>query len=1605
MYFADGLAVNNIRRVRKIVGLMLAVVMAATVLAIANTEDAGAQPDQANQRAAEFCSAYHLFGGEPVDVAKTADNQTVLAQTSWRWNDIIGCYLVLDPAATATLRAAGPPASLPQGETETSRRCSAYHRFGGEPVDVAKTADNQTVLARLSWNSNSIIQCFLVLDPAAVATLRAAAMSPTPTVTAPGIPTGVTAIAGDRQITVAWTAPADDGGASITYYTVAYKAGSFVCPTTLDRTWTQRTTARTAITLSNLADGTAYRLCVKANNRVGGSGWATASATPASVPGAPTNVNLTGGDGQITATWTAAPDNGARITSYTIQRCNATGGACTSTWTDAGTSTTTRHTISGLSDGASYGIRIRATNANGPGGWSTTAYESTGAYPPDTPSEVTASIGNRYITLEWDAPDPNGSPITGYTVECRLSANTTTTGSCSSSSWTTYRTTSNTSVRVGSLTNGVSYDLRVKATNRAGSSDWSEVTTATASDTPGTPINFQAVNSGRNIRVTWSAPASGGAPITRYVVEYCSSTCSTTSISGDPPPTTATLSGLRSGTTYTVRVQAVNTAGESAWSRSDSATTPAVPGKPTGLNFTSITNSQITVGWTAPDSSALTAPTNYNVQYCAARASTDGSRYCTSSWYTAGTSTGTSLDITGLTGGTDYRVRVRAVNNAGNSAWSTTRSTTTLAAVAPGTPGGPTLTPGNKQITVRWTAPADNGARITRYTVECRDSDSTNTSGNCKSDAWAQYTTTTSTSITIRSLTNGTSYEVRVQATSSAGPSAWSDPASTTPAAAPGKPTNLTLSENFIAGTGDDLDQYDLRVSWSAATRNGSNLHGYTVEYRASGNSWSYADFVDQTDDSGNWSFTIQDLTPDTTYYVRVNTISDSGISGWATATTTISGRPGKPTITSLEISGTSITVSWNSVSSATDFDVQYKERTQSTWTTLSGSEDPMDGTTTTTTFTVPTSGTFYQVRVQAANSNGAGPWSDIPAAPGAPTGLTATPGSGQIALSWTAPTDNGGDDIKNYTVECKRTSGSSGSSACDTGSYAVSSTSATASATITGLTNGQTYSVRVKANNDAGSSGWVYASAKPANAPGAPTGLTANSGNAQIALSWTAPANDGGSAITNYTVSYKANAASCSPAPNSTWTTTTSSRTSTNIGSLTNGTSYGFCIRTNNNAGSSSWIYTSAKPATAPGKPTGLTADPGDKQIALSWTAPTDTGGNAINNYTVECKRNSGNQGSSTCDTGSYAVILTPAGTATSAEIPGLNNGQTYSVRIKANNNAGSSGWVYASAKPATVPGVPTSLTANRGNAQIDLSWTAPTDTGGSGITITSYTVQYRACTKSTDLDCSESSPTWGSWTEKTVTKTSTTITGLTNGTAYQVQVRANNDTGAGAPTAPVKAIPAAAPAAPTVFTTTPGKSRLALSWTKPTDTGGIDLGNYTVECKRNSGNQGSSTCDTSSYAVILTPAGTATSAEIPGLTHGQTYSVRIKANHNAGSSGWVYALGVPNIPVPGTPTVNTPTTGTQKITLSWTAPTDTGGSGITITSYTVRYRACTATPLTCSTNPTWGSWTEVSLTTTSKEITGLTTGTKYQLQVRAHNIHGPSDWAPATAKEATPD
>ncbi|MGA0186289.1 MAG: S8 family serine peptidase, partial [Ilumatobacteraceae bacterium] len=164
-----------------------------------------------------------------------------------------------------------------------------------------------------------------------------------------------------------------------------------------------------------------------------------------------------------------------------------------------------------------------------------------------------------------------------------------------------------------------------------------------------------------------------------------------------------------------------------------------------------------------------------------------------------------------------------------------------------------------------------------------------------------------------------------------------------------------------------------------------------------------------------------------------------------------------------------------------------------------------------------------------------------------------------------------------------------------------------------------------------------------------------------------------------------------------------------------------------------------------APSAPTSLSAVGGVEQAQLAWTAPTLTGGTPITDYVIEFAL----VGSPT-----WSVFNDGTSTTTSATVTGLTNGRTYQFRVRAVSSGGTGEASLTASTPVGVPGVPTSLAATPLAASVRLTWTAPTQNGGS--VITDYVIEFS----------DDAGDTWTTFTDAVSTTASATVTGLTNGT-----------------------------------------------------------------------------------------------------------------------------------------------------------------------------------------------------------------------------------------------
>ncbi len=136
---------------------------------------------------------------------------------------------------------------------------------------------------------------------------------------------------------------------------------------------------------------------------------------------------------------------------------------------------------------------------------------------------------------------------------------------------------------------------------------------------------------------------------------------------------------------------------------------------------------------------------------------------------------------------------------------------------------------------------------------------------------------------------------------------------------------------------------------------------------------------------------------------------------------------------------------------------------------------------------------------------------------PQAPTNVVATPGEASAAVSWIAPSSDGGSPITSYTATA-----SPGGATCTW-------TTGALDCTVSGLTNGDPYTFTVTATNGVGTgpSSTPSSAVTPATDPAAPTGVGASPANSSASVSWTAPS-DGGSTITGYTVTASPGGKTC---------------------------------------------------------------------------------------------------------------------------------------------------------------------------------------------------------------------------------------------------------------------------------------------------------------------------------------------------------------------------------------------------------------------------------------------------------------------------------------------
>ncbi len=397
---------------------------------------------------------------------------------------------------------------------------------------------------------------------------------------------------------------------------------------------------------------------------------------------------------------------------------------------------------------------------------------------------------------------------------------------------------------------------------------------------------------------------------------------------------------------------------------------------------------------------------------------------------------------------------------------------------------------------------------------------------------------------------------------------------------------------------------------------------------------------------------------------------------------------------------------------------------------TVSGSASPL-------VVNLLDNGFNYTCSVTATNAAGTGDPTSVNVTPTAPVTVPGPPtinfisaGDGQASIDFAPPSSNGGATISGYTANC------GGAPVIGSGSPI----------TVSGLSNGTTYSCTVAATNSAGTGPPSSAmNVTPGTVAGAPTNISAVAGNTQATISFTPPASNGGSNITSYGVTCNPGSVLASGQP-----------PSITVTGLTNATAYSCNVVAFNAFGpGAASAPVSVTPAGVPAAPVIGAATAGNTVASIAFTAPASNGGSAITGFTATC--NPGN-------------ISAPGG-ASPISVTGLTNGTIYSCSVTASNAVGpGAASATVNVVPATVPGAPTINATIPGDGRGSVSFSAPASNGGSAI------ISFTATCGGISVSGSASP---------------ITVAGLANNVSTPCNVIATNAIGAGAASATLTVTP----------------------------------------------------------------------------------------------------------------------------------------------------------------------------------------------------------------------
>jgi predicted phage tail protein len=415
------------------------------------------------------------------------------------------------------------------------------------------------------------------------------------------------------------------------------------------------------------------------------------------------------------------------------------------------------------------------------------------------------------------------------------------------------------------------------------------------------------------------------------------------------------IAGLVNGTTYQIRLRAVNSVGDGAPSSAllvTPATTPAAP------TITTVTpgNGWATVTFTPPVDDGGKPIINYMVQYSI----TGGTTWAT---FSRPASTAPSVTVTGLTRGVAHRFRVVAVNGLGAGAFSAA-SGAVVPASPPGLPRGLAVAGGNAQATLSWQPPLTNGGSpVTRYVVRY------SVNGGA---SWSTYphASSAATSITVTGLGNGVRHIFQVAAAHDAGTGLFTAPSA---AVIPAGPAGAAAAPTASRGNGSAT------VTWGVpASNGGAAITNYVVQRSSNGGaSWVTVPRAASLARSA----VVAGLVNGTSYVFRVAAVTRVGLGRFSDASAAVipATRASVPRALTVTPGNGQARLAWAAPASngglpVTNYVVQYSRNNGATWLTFARPQSAA----TSTTVTGLLNGVAWTFRVAAVNGVGLGGFSPV---------------------------------------------------------------------------------------------------------------------------------------------------------------------------------------------------------------------------------------------------------------------------------------------------------------------------------------------------------------------------------------------------------------------------------------------------------------------------------------------------------------------------------------------------------------------------------------------------------------------------------------------------